>query len=533
MTKKVVTITLIILTIIMVYLSILQKANASSDTITIGTFDGAEILSYPIIKQAEERLNIKFKIITIPEESWQTKIRLMVAGGTLPDIVAWYDVNFGEYYNFAKAGIMKELPDLSKYPNVNNAFLNKSNYYEDLKVDGKSYLWPKDYTSNPFNEYSERMYAFRLDWVHLMGSLFGDPNNDFYNLEKSLFYKSFTRISLIEWDEFFTMLSDFKELAHLISSAKAIPYIPDSFDDYLQFMVAFEQDFDSYKLTDDGYIWGPRLETSLNAVNFLNQKYKEGLIYQDIATMTPWSGNNQFVGGNALVLGSNGTLGFYTDLQKRLTANTGTKAIDSFGVLAIKSPDGSGLFDYKQNDFWGSMFINSNISDVKLEKWMQFMDFVYSPDIIRQFTYGMEGIDFEMKGAAVVLKWPIKNGDYYLPTEKIYISKQATVLRWFELEGRSYWMSNNPLIEPNSKLLYKEYMELKTNTGMTHLHSIPNKLLYSTNENYLKYGAYSNEITQAIILATVSNNATLEWNNFINQFSSRVALVESELNKGA
>ena len=159
----------------------------------------------------------------------------------------------------------------------------------------------------------------------------------------------------------------------------------------------------------------------------------------------------------------------------------------------------------------------------------------HDPEILRQFAYGMEGEDFEMKGNSVVLKWPKRpNGDYYLTSDKMYISQQGNILRWFELEGRVFWMSNCPLYKAEDKRLYTEIMETKTSLaqkGGENLHDINPEVAYFTGETYLKYGAYTKEISDAIILATVSENATSELNKFIESMKPRVNPIIEELNE--
>ena len=535
LTKRLILIGMSVLTFFIGSLAVMQmRKQSDASVITIGTLDNSEVLEYPIIQQAEERLGIKFKIVTIPQENWATKIRLMVAGDTLPDVVTWYDVNFGEYYQFASAGIMKEFPDFSEYPNVKPIWDEKADYIDNFKVNGKYYLWPKNYMSNPFNDYSERIFAYRLDWVQEMGKLFGDATKSYYDAEKAEKYSSFTRVQHIGFDEFRDILRDFKALSGEIASDKVIPYLPDSHDDFLQLVVAFEKDFDNYIHTDSGYVWGPQTDGTREAVEFLNARYKEGLIYSDLATMTAWSGNNQFVGGNAFVLGSNGTLGYLNDLQARLEQNTGVNADEAFGVLVIADREGR-LFDYNQADYWSGMFINAKISDEKLDKWMEFMNFIYDPEILRQFAYGMEGVDFEMKGNSVVLKWAQRpNGDYYLTNDKMYISQQGNILRWFELEGRVFWMSNCPLYKAEDKRLYTEIMEAKSSLaerGGENLHDINPEVAYFTGETYMKYGAYTKEISDAIILATVSESASGELNGFLESMSPRINPIIKELNE--
>ena len=95
-------------------------------------------------------------------------------------------------------------------------------------------------------------------------------------------------------------------------------------------------------------------------------------------------------------------------------------------------------------------------------------------------------------------------------------------------------MSNCPLYKAEDKRLYTEIMEAKSSLaerGGENLHDINPEVAYFTGETYMKYGAYTKEISDAIILATVSESASGELNGFLESMSPRINPIVKELNE--
>ena len=86
----------------------------------IFSIDGAEeMLDYPLVAEACEKFNIDFTVQLVAWDNWDDVTRTLAATDSFPEVIAWYNLNYAEYVEWAQEGIFKALPsDLSAYPNL-------------------------------------------------------------------------------------------------------------------------------------------------------------------------------------------------------------------------------------------------------------------------------------------------------------------------------------------------------------------------------------------------------------------------------
>ena len=84
------------------------------------SIDGSEeMLEYPLVAEACEKFNMDFTVQLVAWDNWDDVTRTLAATDSFPEVIAWYNLNYAEYVEWAQEGVFKAIPsDLSAYPNL-------------------------------------------------------------------------------------------------------------------------------------------------------------------------------------------------------------------------------------------------------------------------------------------------------------------------------------------------------------------------------------------------------------------------------
>ena len=175
-------------------------------TFEIFTIDGSEdMMNYPLVKEACEKFNFDFSIQLVAWDNWDDVTRTLAATDSFPEVIAWYNLSYSEYVEWAREGVFKAFPsDMSAYPNLKE-LTEKYSIFDKVLVDGALYAFPKIKNNNPFNEYESYMFAYRRDWAGQMGL-------------------NYAPVQDLTWDEFIEYLELVKEKDPGQLGDKLIPF---------------------------------------------------------------------------------------------------------------------------------------------------------------------------------------------------------------------------------------------------------------------------------------------------------------------
>jgi len=482
-------------------------------TISVATFEGDELLDYPMVQAAQEKFNIRFEIETIPWDGWTERVNTMVAGNNLPDMLAWYDMNYGTYINWSQRGVFKEIPSLDPYPNISNIYEPIDDLMKNFEVGGKIYAMPKTINRNPINDIDNMFYTYRRDWAVAMGY-------------------DYDRVQTVTFDEFMQFLIDVKENDPGQLGDKLIPLDSGGgWEDIWGIAMLWNPYIMRYVQIDGEYKWGAALPESIDMLKGFQEMYNAGLLAKDFYTYSLGEGEKRFLEGRTAVLNQfPGIYNMQDNIMKLKQIVSGFTS-DDYGVLLVESPDGR-VKIYEKMQYWAGYAYSADIDDAKLERMMMLNDWVLSDEGVEFMAYGVYGEDWERDGDEIILHWP-KNeeGEYDLNREngKNYIRDEFDFFKWFRLEGDDVWLPGNPFYEQDVKDLYiraKEELEPITDVIPTDW-----KAEFLQTPNKMKYGAFEDEIKNEMAKIIVSStNIEDDWNSWIESMSSKVNAVLEELN---
>lgn len=337
------------------------------------------------LTKIEDKFQIKCNFQAYEWANWEKQIASALNGDNAEDVFhANVDAyNFaGTYKYWAEEKLTKRLPDdLSKWPNLKKMIDSTTNI-DSLKLDGHLYGIPiAKNTSDYSTVFSPFTYVYRRDWAKQWGVY---QEDDEYT-----------------WEQFETLLSTFTEKTKGTSKF-ALGDVewgyPSITNFYKQVPHCFAQDESGKYVnnyTTDAYIKG--LEQSKRFRS--NKWYGFGQYTAADGTL-----NKQYYQNNCGVLYENLSYANYYTLRRNLKeSNALDKSFDvdeATAIMKIKGEDKKYVLEGTDN--WFSMtFFDYRISETKMLKVLDLVDYLLSEEGTRNAIYGAEGYDYTIKDGKV------------------------------------------------------------------------------------------------------------------------------------
>ncbi|MFA6619992.1 MAG: hypothetical protein WCS90_02545 [Bacilli bacterium] len=379
----------------------------------------------------------KFKVAITPStysyNDWTSQVSAAVNAGNLTDVFQFNitQFNFANSYKFwAEGQVIKALPDdLSAWPNLKSLIDNTTDI-DSLKIDGHLYGLPiAKNIAEPKVNYSPFTYVYRRDWAKKWGVY---QDNDVYT-----------------WDQFTNLINTFNTKLNPTGNADkyAMADVEWGFPSLTNFYkqvphcFAFDETAKKYvgNFATDAYVQGMDLA----------KQYVDSKIYgYDQYNATEGGARKAYESNNCGVFYENLSLANYQAIRAALsTANTidaNFKVDDAAAIMKVKGPDGK--FALEGTDNWFSMSLfNYDISDTKMKKILDLLDYLLSEEGTKLAVYGKAGYDYTEDGdGGITLTengWPIGDDGKYVAK-----TNGAKYLRYVATLGSDYAV-NDPLTD--------------------------------------------------------------------------------------
>ncbi len=344
-----------------------------------------------------EKFGVKIQASNYDYENWDGMVNTAINGNNLTDAIHFNlkAYNFGSTYEkWVGYKMIKALPDdMSKWPNL-NAMISKVSNVDALKIDGKLYGIPiMNDIVNTEKDFSNFTYVYRRDWAKKIDQMY--PDRDPVYREGDVY----------TWDEFQRLCSAFaanlKTLSEnnkssvLVDESWGFPSVTNFFKDVPHCFAKDDSGKAINAFTSDKYI---------NGLEFARKYVSEDKIYsQDQFNFAANKANEIYLGGQAAILYDNYSLSNYIKLRTNFKKLQKTVDVDDgTAFLKVKGPDGKFALEGTENWFSMTMF-NYDISEKKLEKILDILDYLLSEEGTRLAIYGKEGYDYSIVDGQVVL----------------------------------------------------------------------------------------------------------------------------------
>ncbi len=354
------------------------------------------------LQELERQFQVKFSFNAYSWANWNTQVTGEVNGGNTPDVFhANVDnYNFKNYYlKWIDNKVVKALPsDLSRWENIAALFENTTNK-EALKINGHYYGIPiakntTDYTTT----YSPFTYMYRRDWAKQYNVY--QPNDEYTWSQFENLLKTFA--NKFAGSGRYALGDDKWGYPSIVNFYKQVPHC-----------FAYDETTHQYvnNYTTDEYIVG--LQKSRDFMT-------KGYYYPNENTAKDGDITKLYYGNKIGVLFDNFSYAnFYKAKAALIKSNESVSNFnveDATAIMKIKGEDGK--YALEGTDNWFSMtFFDYRISDNKMEKMLDILDWLLSEEGTRFAIYGIEDYDYEIVDGQIKLidaYWPIdpKTGRY-------------------------------------------------------------------------------------------------------------------------
>ncbi len=479
-------------------------------TFEIFTIDGSEdMMNYPLVKEACEKFNFDFTIQLVAWDNWDDVTRTLAATDSFPEVIAWYNLSYTEYVEWAREGVFKAFPsDMSAYPNLNE-LMEKYSIFDKVLVDGELYAFPKIKNNNPFNEYESYMFAYRRDWARQMGL-------------------DYAPVQDMTWDEFIEYLELVKAKDPGQLGDKLIPFdLEHGGNSWCGLAKKWNPEIAGYKLEDGKYVWGAPDVSSMDAILEIKNMYDKGLLAADSYTDANNAGRERFLAGRSAVYYGNLGPSVLQDTAKQLCANIGGFTEEDLGLFTVRMDDGK-YHVGQMDEWWGAFAFSHDCRDEVMDRWLAVGDWLLEQEQIEKYAYGVPEEDWtKAEDGTITLNYTAE--DAASGGSKDYITNQKPFQKLFILEGMDLFLEGNP---STSQYIIDELFR----TNMEKWASAPS---YTPNNYDINYFTSTAKDAFASILggtkdnfiqAVISDDPQGMWDKFIQENEAQAAKACEEIN---
>ncbi|MBO9609974.1 MAG: extracellular solute-binding protein [Paenibacillaceae bacterium] len=440
-------------------------------------------------------LNIKINPVVINGDQVE-QLKLRAASNNMPEVFA---LNAGDntnlLYQWIDQKIVRSIPDemLNKYPVVKK-MMDDSPFYQMIKkVKGGNYYIPRVVSQHYKADWSSGIY-YRKDWMKNVGIT-----------------KEPTTI-----DEWYQMMKAFTEKDPDQNGKNDTYGLLTLFGLWSGFTV-FGIDLDNWVEEDGRYIPGYVSKKMLEPLKFYRKLYQEKILDPEFAQNT-----NVTKTFPKFTTGVFGTLIRNTDnywLHRTIATEFGNANAgkgDPLQLVGVLPPlvTSSGKASTPIAIQESANLISSKVDDEKLERILQFYEYLRRPENIRTMNYGFEGKEYLTNGTTIARMTNPATGKPYLPAD-IAQKYPATQLYGFTDWGMDLYIDFDLL--PQAYSDYAKVVRDRANAVVDSPNLVP-RFLSTPNKDSLQLD-YSTEITKIVM----SND---DVDTMFNRF------VQESMNKG-
>jgi putative aldouronate transport system substrate-binding protein len=464
----------------------------------------------------EDKFQVSIDPSTYSYNDWTNQVSSAVNANNLTDVFQFNvtQFNFANSYKYwAEGDIIKALPDdLSKWPNVEK-MINNVTDISALKIDGHLYGLPiAKNISKPNVDYSPFTYIYRRDWAKSWGVY---KDNDEYT-----------------WSEFLNLIDVFNQ--HLNPTGNSSTYVMADVEWGFPSLTNFYKDVPhcfSFDKTNKKYVSNFGTDAYVQGMD-LAKGYVDTKVYgYDQYSSTEGGARKAYDTNKCGILYENLSQSNYQAIRTALgTTNSLDKTFDvdnASAIMKVRGPDGK--YALEGTDNWFSMTLfNSSISDTKMEKILDLLDYLLGDEGTELAVYGKEGYDYTKDADGTIQLtengWPVGDDGKYVAK-----TNGAKYLRYVATLGSDY-AAKDPLTNMdtyNALNSWSETMDaantsgdlrvLKENSEVMWLSTTAkdkyeSSLLENATDEVIRY-CYGKD-DKATYLASVTGG---QWSNVLNE----------------
>lgn len=368
------------------------------------------------------KTNIKFKPIPVPLNAYTEKLNTTMASGDLPDLMGLRSGTTAKKFGPDGAFVnMSEYLDRGDMPN----FAKMLDAYPPARQlskapDGIIYGGPRIYD---MDYRVDEMWLVR--WDVLNKHNIANPTT---------------------FEEVYAMLKQLKELypdSTPYTSRWGVSHCIGNQAYYRGSSMAFFVDPKAGK-----YLFGPSMEAYTDALVWLRDAYKDGLLDKEFPTLSDEQYNEKFATGKAFM-----TIDYPQGCDEIVKAGVAVAPDWDFSAMVQPSYNGTRVGNYVLKGYYGYTKAISSQSKYK-DELIRFIDWTYSPEGTEALLFGIEGEQFTKDAEGKYkLSDDLRTNDN--PTGKIEFHglNDQNIFSVLNTPARDYYEMGGPLMRKSTELI--------------------------------------------------------------------------------
>lgn len=464
-----------------------------------------------VLDYIEKRFNVSLIPVDLTWDDYYNKVILLEESGNLPDVFTGAYRKDQIFLQWAKEGILKEIPgNLSKYPNLEEYMNSPSR--ETCVADGKTYCIFRQTYSEQAETTKDRTILYRWDLAQKAG-VSKEPSN---------------------WNEFRDMITKIRKAD---SEGKGIGGMTSKGFSMLEgLLMPYTVPYGStggsrffWVEGPEGYV--PALfsgETlgsdAIPMWQLVRDMYEEGTIEEDIVLVTTSQAEERFLNGKSSAICIDGGISntkLYENIGRYWKDVHGTEFWDDVKYLKLM-PDINGNPMYPIWEYaWSETYINANVSDEKLDRILALFDFFLSEEGTLMSNFGIEGESYSISEDGTITLFDDVDLYSMYPSIKAF----SSIACWNYGNHNAY---RYPDVVPSEYVLKdSERVDEARHVAIPPYNSECTDIFFEMGSDFM---IDNNDIFKRMLLGT--NSVEEDWNAIIAEYIDNGLLdVISEVNK--
>jgi ABC-type glycerol-3-phosphate transport system substrate-binding protein len=364
-------------------------------TVSMSMLDAESLLKTDREKWLLDKFNLNFKFVAVTNGDWNEKVRAMVAGDDIPDVLWWHGtprVSL-ELRVWMEQGAFREInqTDIDARPGIKAILDSIVTDDNMLSYGGKRYGIPGKRALDPeLKGASWNHFTYRRDWAKAVGLY---KEGDVYT-----------------WDEVLAMIDAVRKedpgqngAGNTFGITCAPWALPDLFVQHLGFL----KNRFGYQKTADGYI--PIFATPgwREEVKFLTRIYRGGYFWKDQVLAKNVEGLDNFKAGRSFIYMGEGGADFYNNQLYPVMMDKAITNTMDIGPLLILSPVDNKSFHLSQEvEYWSFSMFRHGLDDGPYKRMLDFWEYLTTEEARAWYWAGIPDVDYKrVSDTEIELLW--------------------------------------------------------------------------------------------------------------------------------
>ena len=337
-----------------------------------------------------QKFYIDIQAVTLAPETYNDQLAWMMSVDQLPDLLYHDSLNNKlQFREMLDTGKLQHVPKKlwAQMTNLSRVL----SWYEDVySIDGSMYFIPRTYQTFDQTHGSSNVIFYRSDWASALGYTVTD-------------YVQFSRmVDILKAYVGTDPDGNTKKDTWGLTGSGGITFLKQAF-------------FEPFGVRDWMYEngkWIPGLisDSAKEAMAWICQLYRDGIIDPDIVDQTPEQAMSKFLTGKAGAVLAGAYCMQTREIEEKWAMYNPTRRVESAIAVLPKYETPRGVY-YNENDTFETVTLfSSKIEDDEMENILWFFDWLYSAEGRTYMSYGNAGEHYTETGGVITSNLTDQNG---------------------------------------------------------------------------------------------------------------------------